>query len=226
MPDTAHTHSRSCACVCTPSIDLDLAPCAIRLPSAARFRRPPLPSSVSIPVSMWCGSLSTSFASDVMRDRQPALSHGLLGSALLFSFRMSSSIISRGLPIPSPGPYHYGSISSWHRFSVLHLALTGFSLVCRLGTNKMGSLIRTPTEQEFDDLLSFVFSFALLCLDCDATNERSLLSASLIPASSALTFRSSSSHFDIQPPLPLLLLSPGCPAASRLTTVPSISTQL
>jgi hypothetical protein len=56
----------------------------------APLRRPPVPSPVLIPISIWCGSLSSTFAYDVMRDRQPALSHGLLGSALLLSFRMSS----------------------------------------------------------------------------------------------------------------------------------------
>ncbi|KAJ7855055.1 hypothetical protein B0H13DRAFT_2358158 [Mycena leptocephala] len=56
----------------------------------------------------------------------------------------------------------YIAMGYWLRFSPFRLTLTGVPLLCRLGTIKMGSLIRTPTEQEFDDLLSFVFSFAFV----------------------------------------------------------------
>jgi hypothetical protein len=138
------------------------------------LRRPPLPSSGSIPVSMWCGSLSTTFASDVMRDRQPALSHGLLGSALLLSFRMSSIPcqyhisraiyrISRPISLWGPLVLSFGSPrSAWRSLASLSSAY--------LGLIKWGVLSAPrPSKSSIIIFPSFVFSFALLCLDCDAT---------------------------------------------------------
>jgi hypothetical protein len=77
--DSRLVHPRSCACVCMVSIDRSRSRSLLSFCPCLQLRLSPL----SILISSWCSSLSSTSAPDVGRDRLPSLL-GTCSSALCF----------------------------------------------------------------------------------------------------------------------------------------------